>query len=68
MNELIKIEERNGEQLVSARELHKFLKVTERFQQWIDKKQKNIISQKIKIIQGVNFLTPQQNKNFKTIY
>lgn len=38
MNELIKIEERNGEQLVSARELHKFLEVTERFQQWIDKK------------------------------
>ena len=38
MNELIKIEEKNGEQLVSARELHKFLEVTERFQQWIDKK------------------------------
>ena len=38
MNELIKIEERNGEQIVSARELHKFLEVTERFQQWIDKK------------------------------
>ena len=38
MNELIKIEERNGEQLVSARELHKFLEITERFQQWIDKK------------------------------
>ena len=38
MNELIKIEERNGEQLVSARDLHKFLEITERFQQWIDKK------------------------------
>lgn len=38
MNELIKIEERNGEQLVSARELHRFLEVTERFKQWIDKK------------------------------
>ena len=38
MDELIKIEERNGEQFVSARELHKFLEVTERFQQWIDKK------------------------------
>lgn len=38
MNNLIKIEERNGEQLVSARELHKFLEITERFQQWIDKK------------------------------
>lgn len=38
MNELMKIEERNGEQLVSARELYKFLEITERFQQWIDKK------------------------------
>ena len=38
MNNLIKIEEKNGEQLVSARELHKFLEITERFQQWIDKK------------------------------
>ena len=38
MNELIKIEEKNGEQLVSGRELYKFLEVTERFQQWIDKK------------------------------
>lgn len=37
-NTLIKIEERNGEQLVSARELHNFLEVTERFQQWFDKK------------------------------
>lgn len=38
MNELIKIEERNGEQLISARELYNFLEVTERFQQWFDKK------------------------------
>lgn len=38
MNELMKIKERNGEQLVSARELYKFLEITERFQQWIDKK------------------------------
>ena len=38
MDKLINIEERNGEQLVSARELHKFLEITERFQQWINKK------------------------------
>ena len=34
MTELIKIEERNGEQLVSARELHKFLEVKTRFNDW----------------------------------
>ena len=38
MNQLIKIEEKDGVQLVSARELYKFLEITERFQQWIDKK------------------------------
>lgn len=35
MNDLIKI---NNDGLVSARELHEFLEVTERFQQWFDKK------------------------------
>lgn len=34
MNNLIKIEERNGEQLVSARELHKFLEVGTEFRHW----------------------------------
>ena len=37
MNELIKIEERNGEQLVSARELHKFLEVKTRFDKWFNR-------------------------------
>ena len=37
MNELIKIEERNGEQLVSARELHKFLEVKTRFDKWFSR-------------------------------
>lgn len=37
MNELIKIEERNGEQLVSARDLHKFLEVKTRFDIWFDR-------------------------------
>lgn len=36
--ELIKIKEDNGKRLVSARELHEFLEVTERFQQWFDKR------------------------------
>lgn len=34
MNNLIKIEERNGEQLVSARELHEFLEIKTRFNDW----------------------------------
>lgn len=34
MNNLIKIEERNGEQLVSARDLHKFLEIKTRFNDW----------------------------------
>ena len=35
MNELIKVTEKNGEQLVSARELYEFLEVKSRFNDWI---------------------------------
>lgn len=35
MYELIKIEEKNGQQLVSARELHEYLQVKSRFNDWI---------------------------------
>ena len=39
MKKLIKITNgENGSKLVSARELHEFLEVTERFQQWLDKR------------------------------
>lgn len=34
MKDLIKIEERNGEQLVSGRELHEFLEVKTKFKDW----------------------------------
>lgn len=34
MNELIKIEERNGEQLVSGRELHEFLGIKTKYKDW----------------------------------
>ena len=34
LENLIKIEERNGEQLVSGRELHKFLEIKARFNDW----------------------------------
>ena len=35
--ELIKVTEENGEQLVSARDLHKFLEITERFNNWFER-------------------------------
>ncbi|BBA51697.1 putative phage antirepressor [Fusobacterium varium] len=54
MNELIKIEERNGEQLVSARELHKFLEVKTEFKIWI-----------ARIIEKYNFI---ENKDFVRVY
>lgn len=38
MEELIKVFKRNDKELVSARELHEYLGVTERFQQWFDKR------------------------------
>ena len=38
MNELIKVSQNeNGELLVSARDLHEFLEVTERFSQWFNR-------------------------------
>ena len=37
MTELIKITEKNGNRAVSARELHQFLEVTERFSYWFER-------------------------------
>lgn len=37
MKELIKITEKEGQQLVSARELHEFLEITERFSSWFER-------------------------------
>lgn len=34
MNELIKIENNNGQQTVLGRDLHKFLEITERYNSW----------------------------------
>ena len=53
MNELIKIEVRNGQQLASGRELHKFLEVGTRYNDWINR-----------IIEKYNFI---ENKDFITI-
>lgn len=54
MNELIKIEEINGEQLVSARGLHKFLEVGTEFKIWISR-----------IIEKYDFI---ENKDFVRVY
>jgi len=37
MNELIKVTEKNEQQIVSARELHRFLEVKTPFRKWIDR-------------------------------
>lgn len=37
MSELIKINDRNGKSVVSARELHSFLEATERFSNWFER-------------------------------
>ena len=37
MESLIKIEERNGEQLVSGRDLHEFLEIGTQFSKWFDR-------------------------------
>lgn len=37
MENLIKIEERNGEQLVSGRDLHEFLEIGTQFSKWFDR-------------------------------
>ncbi len=40
MEELIKVFKRNDKEMVSARELHEYLGVTDRFQRWFDKRVK----------------------------
>lgn len=58
MNELIKIEERNGEQLVSARELHQFLEVKTEFKVWISR-----ISEKYCFVENKDFVRVYQKCN-----
>ena len=53
MNELIKIEVRNGQQLASGRELHKFLEVGTEYMKWFSR-----------IIEKYNFI---ENKDFTVI-
>lgn len=58
MNELIKIEVKDGQQLVSGRELHKFLEVGTRYDTWI-----NRIIEKYNFIENKNFIVVAQKKS-----
>lgn len=57
MNELIKIEVRDGQQLVSGRELHKFLEVGTRYDTWI-----NRIIEKYNFIENKDFIVVAQKR------
>ena len=57
MNELIKIEVRNGQQLASGRELHKFLEVGTRYDTWI-----NRIIEKYNFIENKDFIVVAQKR------
>ena len=57
MNELIKIEVRDGQQLASGRELHKFLEVGTRYDTWI-----NRIIEKYNFIENKDFIVVAQKR------
>ena len=58
MNELIRIEiNENNEQVVSSRELHKFLEVKTRYNDWINKRIKEY-----GFIENIDFVTITQKK------
>ena len=50
MTELVKVEVKNGEQLVSARELHEFLEVRRDFSTWIKAESINMDLKKVLIL------------------
>ncbi|MBR8700279.1 hypothetical protein IX317_000599 [Fusobacterium sp. DD29] len=50
MNQLIKIEEKNGEQLVSGRELHAFLEVGTQYSKWFERMREYGFSENIDYI------------------
>lgn len=57
MNELIKIEVRDGQQLVSGRELHEFLEIGTRYDTWI-----NRIIEKYNFIENKDFIVVAQKR------
>ena len=57
MNELIKIEVKDGQQLASGRELHKFLEIGTRYDTWI-----NRIIEKYNFIENKDFIVVAQKR------
>ena len=57
MTELINVREENGQQLVSARELHEFLKVKTRFNDWINGRIK-----KYDFIENIDYIAITEKK------
>lgn len=57
MNELIKIQERDGKKAISARELHDFLEVKTRFNDWIARR-----IEQYDLIENVDYLSLTQNR------
>ena len=60
MTELIKVTEQNGEQLISARELHEFLEVKRDFSTWIKER-----IEKYKFEEGIDF-SPISGKSIES--
>lgn len=61
MHELITIIEQNGQRAVSARELYKFLEVTERFSSWFERQLQYGFTENIDY-QGCKFFNTQANQ------
>ena len=58
MNELIKIEiNENNEQVVSGRELHKFLEVKTQYTKWIERR-----VEAYRFIENIDFVTISQKR------
>ena len=64
MEELIKVTEKNGEQLVSARELYNFLEVTERFSNWFERQMQFGFEENIDFT-GCKFFNTQANQELQ---
>lgn len=64
MQELIKVTEENGEQLVSARELYNFLEVTERFSNWFERQMQFGFEENIDFT-GCKFFNTQANQELQ---
>lgn len=62
MTELIKVQERDGEQLISGRELHKFLEVATPYKKWFDR------MSEYGFIENVDFIVMDKNVQDDTAF